>query len=431
MSDVHVRLFPGQREVLKSKEKIILFLCSRSYGKSYTVGYWVIFKLLTDCFRVILVNATYSQLRETVKYVLQHLEHLELQYTINTRPTWCKSLLSDHKNIISINVGDGQHHYIKTISSDNIETIRGSSCDAMALDEAAIMDEQFIDTAIPCLRGHPDGPEHNYQILLATTPTDTSSWLFKRYVEKHPASFREIKASAAENHIEFSQEKLDYLRDSMTSIMWKREILCEWIALNSDSMAYAFHDDLVRSPKDLNGWRLFLSCDINNKNLQSVSGWFNKTDLYIQHGINIETGGNPQKVAGEFHKLYSGQPVRQLTVGGDRYGSNQSTTAQKTFYEQLFAELKRLGWSIIDKTLKSNPSVWDSNETFMRLCEKNHFWIDSGASEVIRHLKEVQWEKGAWKMNKKLLDSGWYDSIRYICWSEFQSNNQTIKSIRL
>jgi hypothetical protein len=417
---VDVSLFPAQIQAIKAQEQIILMLCSRGYGKSYTVAYWCIIKLLRDSYRGILVNATFSQLRETVKYVLQHLEKLGIDYALNTRPMWCKSLLSDHKNIISINTRDGKHHYLKCLSCDNPESIRGSSADFLAIDEAALADEIFVDTARPVLRGHPKGAGYQYQTLLATTPTTVNNWIYKRYIEAPPSSFREIKAKAQENFIEYSQEKLAYIKESMTELMFSREYDLQWMSLSSNSMAYAFSDVLVKYKDDKDKGRLFISCDINNIDLQTTCGWFHKDWLHIDNEILIHEGGNPQKVAQEFHKKYMHFTIRQVTCYGDRYGSNKTTTSKETYYEQLFKSLKLLGWTIIDKTLTSNPSVWDSNELFMKLCEKNQFSIDPKCKEIIRHLKTVQWKKDEHLMDKKLLDSGFYDSIRYICYESFR-----------
>lgn len=421
---VDIRLFPSQIKLLQANEQIILMLASRGFGKSYSVAYWCIFKLLKDAYRGILVNATFQQLRETVKYVLQHLDTLGIEYALNTRPHWCKSLLSDHKNIISINTRDGTHRYLKCLSCDNPESIRGSSADFLAIDEAALADEVFIDTARPVLRGHPTGSAYTYQTLLATTPTTVDNWIYKRYIEETTSNFIEIKARAVENFVEYSDEKLAFIKESMTELMFSREYDLQWMSLNTNSMAYAFHDALVTDKQDKETGRIFLSCDINNIDLQTTAGWFHRDWLHIDGEILIHEGGNPEKVAQEFHKKYSGYKVRQVTTFGDRYGSNKTTTAKETYYEQLFKSLKQLGWSINDRTLSANPCVWDSNELFMKLCEKNQFSISPACKEVIRHIKTVQWKKDEHIMDKKLLDSGFYDSIRYICHSEFRPGSR-------
>jgi len=419
-----VDLFPAQIKLLKAKEQIVLLLASRGFGKSYSVAYYCIVKLLTDAYRGILVNATFQQLRETVKYVLQHLDTLGIEYALNTRPTWCKSLLSDHKNIISINTRDGNHRYLKCLSMDNPESIRGSSADFLAIDEAALADEVFIDTARPVLRGHPLGAAYKYQTVLATTPTTVSNWIYKRYIENKVEDFLEIKAKAAENFIEYNEEKLKFLKDSMTELMFAREYDLQWMSFSANTMAYAFHDTHIKDKTDKETGRLFISCDINNIDLQSSCGWWSRDWLHIDGEILIHEGGNPEKVANEFHKKYSKYKARQITMFGDRYGSNKTTTSKDTYYDQMKKSLTRLGWTAIDKTLMSNPSVWDSNEAFMKLCEKNQFSVSPSCKEIIRHLKTCQWKKDEHIMDKKLLDSGFYDSIRYLAWEEFRSGSR-------
>lgn len=423
MPEVTFKLFPSQIKAITATEDIVLMLCSRAYGKSFTMGLLTILKLLEDNYRCLFIAPTYSQLRESSKYVLQHLEALGIEYAVNTRPTWCKSLLTDHKNIISINANDGKHRYIKLISGDNPETIRGSSADFIVVDECVLVDESLIDISLPCLRGHPNGNKHRYKLYLATTPSDQSNWLYKRYIENPPNNFKEIKAMAEENFIEFNEEKLKLLKESMTSIMWKREMLCEWLSINSNSMNYAFHDTHIKDIPDKDKRRLFLGCDQNNINLGSLCGWLDRDTLHIDGEILIREGGNAIKVAQEFHKLYSRFPTRQVTLTGDRMGNNKTLVSGTSYYDQLKGELKRLGWTALDKTNNKNPEVWSSNELLQRLMEQNKFSISPNCKEIIRHLKDVRWKKDEFVMDKKLLDSPFQDILRYTCYEFFRPNS--------
>jgi len=419
----NVSLFPSQLRTLQATQDIVLMLCSRAYGKSYTMGMITVIKLLGDSYRCLYIAPTYSQLRESTKYILQHLEQLGIEYSLNTRPTWCKSLLSDHKNIISINALDGKHRYIKLISGDNPETIRGSSADFIVVDECVLVDESLIDIALPCLRGHPLTNKHRYRLYLATTPSDQSNWLYKRYIENPPSNFIEIKAMAQENFIEFNEEKIKMLQESMTSLMWKREMLCEWLSINSQSMNYAFNNAHIKDIDNRESKRLFLGCDQNNINLGSLGGWIGRDDLFIDGEILIQEGGNAIKVAQEFHKLYSKYKTRQVTLTGDRMGNNKTLVSGTSYYDQLKGELKRLGWESIDKTNNKNPEVWSSNELLQRLMEQNKFAISPNCKEVIRHLRDVRWKKDEFVMDKKLLDSPFQDILRYTCFDFFRPNS--------
>jgi hypothetical protein len=357
-------------------------------------------------------------LRETTKYLLIHADKMGLEHIINKQPSWCSSYLSDHKNIFSIRVpGSSTHKYIKLASGDNPEFIRGTSTDFLALDECALLSSEIVDIATPCLRGC--GPDYTYQTLFTTTPRDTSNWLYKRYIAKDIPSTIHIKAPATENFVEFTEEKLEYFKSIMTELMYKREILCEWLDQSSNSMFYAFapahhvSTDYVKN-------RLFISCDINNVNLQTICGFIERDECFIDAEINIKENGSPDKVAYEFHKLYSSSATRQVTVTGDRYGSNKSTTSPSTYYEQLGEELKRLGWHMINRTLISNPSVYDSTMLVNKKFENNKIKINPRCSEFIRHLKEVKWKHNEYVMNKKLLDSGFCDAFRYLIWDSFK-----------
>jgi hypothetical protein len=424
------KLFPSQIQAIQATEDIVLMLCSRAYGKSYTMGLIAVLKLLQNNYRCLFIAPTYSQLRESSKYVLQHLEKIGIAYTVNSKPTWCNSLLTDHKNIISIDAGDGKHHYFKLISGDNPETIRGSSADFIVIDECVLVDESLIDIALPCLRGHPDANKHHYKMYLATTPSDQSSWLYKRYIENPPANFKEIKAMAEENFIEFNEEKLNMLRDSMTSLMWKREMLCEWISINSKSMNYAFAEHHIKDIPDRETRRLFLGCDQNNINLGSLCGWIGKDDLFIDGEILIHEGGNAIRVADEFHKQYSKHATRQVSLTGDRMGNNKTLVSGSSYYDQLKSRLKELGWITIDRTNNSNPEVFGSNELLQRLMEKNKFFISPSCKEIIRQMRDVRWKNDEFVMDKKLLDSPFQDILRYTCYEFFKPGVKIVATNR-
>lgn len=427
MPEVTFNLFPAQIKLLKATEKNIVAVLSRGYGKSFSLSMWCLYKLLSNSNIGMLICPTYNMLRETVKYLLKHTEDMGLEYSINSKPHWCNSLLSDHKNIFSLNCRDGKHHYIKLASGDNPEGIRGTSCDFIAFDECALLDESIVDIATPCLRGK--GSNFNYQQVFATTPRDTSNWLYKRYVAQDIPSTIHIKAQATENFIEFTDEKLEYFRSILTDLMWKREILAEWVDLASNSMFYAFSDNHIQDRK-LDG-RLFLSCDQNTINLQTLVGYLGRDEIHIDNEILIPEAGNAQKVAQSFHKLYSNQQIRQVYAFGDRFGNNKSVVASSSYYQQLKDALKQLGWNMVDRTNDKNPSVWDSTELTNRFFEKNKITISSRCKEFIRHLKEVKWKENEFVMDKKFLDSGFCDDLRYVLWDNFKPGSNIIATNNL
>jgi len=416
MTTKEVKLFPSQLEVLQATEQNIVAVLSRGYGKSYTVAYWCLYRLLTDSDIGMIVCPSYNMLRETTKYLLMHAQSLGLEYQINKKPHWCDSYLSDHKNIFSLNLNNGKHKYIQLCSADNPDSIRGRNTDFLALDECALLKAEVVDIATPCLRGK--GSSFTYRTLMTTTPRDTSNWLYKRYVDKDVPSTKHIKASALENFIEFTQEKLDYYRSILTDLMWKREILAEWVDMARNAMFYAFSKDTHVKSLQATG-KLFLSCDQNNVDLSSISGWINGEDVYIEKDIVIAENGNPLKVAQEFHKYYSQYESRMVYLFGDRYGKNKSLTSRSTYYDQLTDELKRLGWATQNKTNVKNPNVKDSTEKCNRWLEQMKLFVHPQCKETIRHFIEVKWKETEWVMDKKLLDSGLMDALRYVIWTEF------------
>jgi len=413
---IDVGLFPSQIKMITADEKNIVAVLSRSYGKSYSLAFWCLYRLMKESTTGMIICPTYSMLRETVKYLLMHADTLGLEWTLNKSPRWCNSYLSDHKNIFSINMNDGRHYYIQLCSADNADSVRGKSADFIAYDECALLNEEIVDIATPCLRGK--GPSFKYRQLFCTTPRDTSNWLYKRYVAIDRADTLHIHASAIENYIEFNRDKLEYYKSILTNIMWKREILAEWVDLSSNSMFYAFdahHIETVQKPSGF----LWITCDQNCIDLQTLCGYKDKDIVYVDHEINIPEAGSALKVIEKFHAKYSSGTIRQVYMYGDRYGNNNSVVSQSTYYHQMRKALEAKGWTVINKVNTSNPSVRDSTELVNRQFEHNKIKISPSCKEFIRHLKDVRWKDNEFVMNKKLLDSGFCDAIRYLIFKEF------------
>jgi hypothetical protein len=324
---------------------------------------------------------------------------------------------------LSVDIGDGKHHYIKLLSFDNIESIRGSSCDALAIDEGALAKEEYFDTAILTLRGHPNGMSHNYQCLIATTPTTVHNWIFTRFLDKKVPSFKQIKAFAHENFVEYNEEKLDLIKSTMTDLAWRREMLCEWISLSSNTVLYAFGETHIKE-MDMTDKRFFISCDMNVDGLTSIVGFFERDKLFISDEIVIKENGNANKMATEFHKKFSGRVNKSLYFTGDRSMKSRSAAASSTYHKQLIDELKRLGWNITDKTLNSNPSQFDSADTTNKMFEKNQLFISPKCKTLIDDCSKGIWKDTTtdkFEINKEVcrFDAG--DCLRYIVWTEFRN----------
>lgn len=418
--EINFKLLPSQLKALQSKEKVTLLLCSRGTGKSFGLAFYCIARLLDDANVGMLVCPIYSMLRDTTSYLLKHLEKLGIEYTINKKPHWCNSTLSDHKGVLSINNGTSTHKYLFLQSSDEPDHLRGKSIDFCCLDEGAIMDESVIDVVIPSLRSNPLGADYNYRILIGTTSTTVNNWIYKRYIAPgNVSNFREIRALAQENFFEYNEEKLESIKSQMTDMMYRREMLCEWISLSSNSVFYAFDQTRhLKQLKDTPG-KFYMSADMNVDGLTSIVAYVDGKSIHIDDEVVIKENGNAQKMASEFHKKYSHKVNKALYLTGDRNLKTRNAAASSTYHQQLISELRRLGWQITDRTLNANPSVWDAAENCNRKFELNELSVDPKCKVLIDDLTRGTWKENLndkFEINKALCRSDASDCLRYLVW---------------
>lgn len=403
-----VQLLPSQLKAINSQENVTLLLCARGVGKSYGTAFYCIYRLLTDADVGMLVCPIYSMLRDTTSYLLQHLNSLGIQYSLNKMPSWCQSTLSDHKNVLSINTGNGKHVYLFLCSGDNPDFLRGKSVHFIAIDEAALTDEEIIDICTPALRGHTKGPDYNYRILLATTSTTCHNWIYKRYIEPTGVKgFREIKAYAEENIFEYTPEKIETLRSQMTDLMFRREMLCQWISLTANSVFYSYSDKNIKEGKKEG--KFWISCDLNVKGLTSIFGWEGRDSFYIEGEAVIHEAGNATKMVELLHrKIKNDSKVVFLT--GDRNIKNKNAIGAFTYHEQIISGLREKGWKVIDQTLNANPSVYASADKCNWALGSERILVNPSCEVLIDDLRTANWKSNIG--DKFVIDK---DACRYQC----------------
>ncbi|MFC5412904.1 hypothetical protein ACFPMF_26505 [Larkinella bovis] len=56
---------------------------------------------------------------------------------------------------------------------------------------------------------------------------------------------------------------------------------------------------------------------------------------------------------------YSGHSKKEVFLYGDAYGESKSAGSNETFFDQVRSVLKRAGWKVYDRILKTNPEHVD------------------------------------------------------------------------
>jgi hypothetical protein len=418
MNSIDLNLFPSQVKAISSQHKQVLMLVGRGYGKSYINALWIILTLLNDPgANCLLVAPTYQQAKEVVSYMSKHCEKIGLEYTINKVPTWCRTTMSDCKNIFSINLGS-KHTYCRIGSADNPDNLRGTTTSYISVDEICYTSQDLYDAVLlPCLRGR--GSNFNYRIFMTSSPAGASqSWVYRKFIEKPDKDTLLIQAPSYENWIEWSDEKVQYYKNTMSSRFFQQEIEAKCLEWSSSQVFYAYSESHKKELLTDEG-KLYLSIDMNVDGLSSIVALVNNKQIYIQNEVVIKENGNAIKMAAEFHKLYSKRPNKTIYMTGDRSTKNRSATSDFTYHTQLLQELKRLGWIVSDRTLQSNPSVYDSSEMVNRKFEMNEIMIHPSCSVLIDDCVRGSWKQtlsDKMDIDKALCRFDCGDCLRYLVW---------------
>lgn len=267
------------------------------------------------------------------------------------------------------------------------------------------------------LRGR--GSAFNYKVFMSSSPAGASqSWVFRRFIEKPPKDTLIIQAPSYENFIEWDTEKVSYYKENMSDRFFQQEIEARCLEWASNQVFYAFNRDTHLEAPSIDG-KFFISCDMNVDGLTSICAFVNGTKIHIDNEIVIKENGNAQKMAAEFHKLYSGRANRALYMTGDRSTKSRTAASMTTYHQQLLGELKKLGWNVTDKTLNANPSQFDSSEMVNRYFEKNELTINPCCKTMIDDCVRGAWKStlgDKFEIDKVMcrFDAG--DCLRYLIW---------------
>lgn len=426
MTEVNLTLFPSQIKALQATEKQILMLVGRGYGKSYINALWILMELIKDPgSNCLLVSPTYAQSKEVVSYMSKHCDKIGLEYSINKVPDWCRCPLPDCKNVFSINVGD-KFTYCRIGSADNEDNLRGGSYSRIAVDEVCYCSETLYDAILlPMLRGR--GSDFHYKVFMSSSPAGASqSWVYRRFIEKPPVSTLIIQAPSYENFVEWNDEKISYYKENMSDRFFQQEIEAKCLEWASNQVFYSFNRESHLKHIDNPDGRFYIACDMNVDGLSSICGFANANNIHIDREVVIKENGNAQKMAAEFHKIYSHRQNKSLYMTGDRSTKSRSAASITTYHQQLIGELRRLGWNVTDKTLNANPSQFDSAEMVCRRFEKNELTIDPLCKTLIDDCVRGAWKStlgDKFEIDKALCRFDCGDCLRYLIW-EFRPGSR-------
>jgi hypothetical protein len=405
-----VSLFKFQLKILKSNKPYIIAICGRSAGKSAAAAWWAFNKSLHCDGMGIITAPIYQQAEVPIKYLITILESLGVPYCFGKNPTFAKSTLPSHTNILSMQLG-GKLKQIKMASADIEDNLRSGSYTWAILDEGCYISEEAFTVLAPTLRGN--GNDFNYQTLIVSSPAG-KNWVFEKFLENQSDNVEVIKAPSWENIYQVNPDKLKLWQETMSKRMYQQEIEAQILDSNLNSIFYAYHKDIVQ-PQEAIGLKYLVSLDQNISPGTGVIVQHRPDGFHVLDEIFIDDGASYESYIREIKKKVPEGATIDLC--GDSSGNARNVAALQTFYSSVIKGLKELRYTVYDKTNRSNPSVYESREEVNRLIERKQLHIDAKCKHLIRDFEMATWkEKGVFETNKAVYDPHTGESLVYCVW---------------
>lgn len=417
-----IDLFPFQMKIMKSQKPFIVAICGRSSGKSHSAAWWCFNKALS-CDGMGLVTAPiYQQAEVPIKYLMNILESLKVPYTFNKAPSFTKSNLPTHTNILSMLL-NGKLKQIKMASADIPDNLRSGSYSWALLDEGCYIEEDVWNILAPTLRGQ--GNNFNYQVLITSSPAG-KNWVYNKFLENQTDNIEVIKAPSWENIYQVNEEKLSLWKETMSKRMYQQEIEAMILDSNLNAIFYAYNKDAVQ-PQKAEGSKFIVALDQNISPGAGVIMQKRDKAFHILDEIYIDDGASYESYLREIKKKLP--PGSTIDLCGDSSGNSRNVAALQTFYSSVIKGLKESGFFVYDKTNRSNPSVYESREEINRLFERKLLHIDPRCKNLIKDFEMAVWkEKGVFETDKSTYDPHVAESMVYGVWA-FRSGTRVATQV--
>lgn len=361
----------GQLEFHRAKEHEVIVISAIRSGKSYAVIYDVIVNAWNDKsgFATLVTAPTY-RLVDTIleRQIVNLLEYYGLLLSHS---------YSRHETVLK----NGNIIYYRSLEDPDL-ALRGLNISRAYIDEAAYCSKYAVDIVKGRLL------TTNGQLKIISTPAGLNNWLYEDYFAKGQIDgIRYIRFSIYDNPI-ISKEAVERLKKSYDPLLFKQEVLGEWVNLYTNQVYYSFGEENIcqyeydpESPVyigvdfniDKNAW-----CAIqrrpDNSFVMFYEGYGAKTTPDLARQI-IEKFGN------------------SVIIIPDATGNNRIQGLAQTNIQLLRqAGLNR----IVENTrnpdrLKRYAIV---NATLQNALGQRRLKIDSGCTGTIRELRELSYKPG-------------------------------------
>ena len=391
-----------QKIFLNSKAKRKTLLAGRAFGKTYLmlicIGY--IAKLLPRA-RFFLAGRTFKQVLDIVLndssdawgsmgwYEYHEKVNPYGNYVLFKEPPadWPRAYKAPKTYERCVTFDSG--FCLQLLSFEKPDTNRGHNFDGGFIDESALFKSEWVSKILMATlyRANTwrfkDSPLHNAFYDFTSNPWFASGqWVFEteELMKTNPEKYLFLEGTAYDNPT-LSPEYVTNMQETTAPLVFRVEVLNERLGklpncyypsfdiekhCTTNTFAYDQNSDGIWLPtfSDYDRTKaLEVSLDFNNYICSGIVCQEVPNKLKVLNNIYVKQA-KPSKTLAEslaiaIHEAYPDQVKKDIIVYGDASASSKSAGSNTTFFAQVFAELRRLGWKVIPRVLKSNPEHKD------------------------------------------------------------------------
>lgn len=384
-----MRLLSHQSQALTSGKKEVFLAGGVGAGKTQIGSLWAIKKVMQtpeDVYGLIVSN-TYNQLYDT---------------TIRS----FYGLLSDarfHVNPKNIPRGRGPadlmihngNHWVRVLlrSLEHYERLSGLEVGWYWADEVWQTKQEAIDILNARLR---DRRMPTPQALFTTTLDDPTTWMYTRFVENYEADLQDVIYAKTEQNPHLPEGYLHALKSTYSEATFRRMVLAEWVALDSERIYTSFKRELHVEEFETD---LFLPIwwthDFNigyGKPMSSCLIQYHPTSqiFCVVDEIILERSDTNDAVS-EFRNRY--REFDNVVIYGDATGNSRDTRSKATDYEIL----AKAGFAN-QRVPRANPPIRERHNVVNALLQdangKVRIKIHPRCRTLIKGLETTKLKKG-------------------------------------
>ncbi len=315
------------------------------------------------------------------------------QYVVFTKPPkhWASPHFPTREFSNAISFINGA--YVQLASADRPEVQRGTNIDQLYIDESGSCKEDFIKTVSPGLRAnllrYRDSRRKGYNHPLHWGKFDFTSaprhpygeWIYKNEerMKKDPEGYYFLQGNAYDNTAFLPGNYIDNLRDEMTDLDFRIEVLNERVtrvgnafysALNIDEHGYLDNKYeqkgkvFIESDNKYNVFKeLIVGFDFNSYFTSLLVAQYQEGDKEFRiidcQFVKQSTTTLVDELINKFINTYSNHIRKVVRIRGDQSGKRKSENTHASSYDIIKSKLRLAGWEVIDEVQSTYPSMND------------------------------------------------------------------------